>query len=184
MITLTRKTEYALIALTHLAHEAKGTSSGCCSAREIASRYGVPLALLMNVLKQLAQGGLAKSSRGPQGGYSLAKSPDDISLVDIMSTIEGPIHLVNCAGLIHEGDNGHQSKDSNGKTKNCDIMSHCPVGPFIRKVDARLMEFLQNVKLSDLLDDRRHALQMQKKTEQDHASRDNEGTAYAKAMGE
>jgi Rrf2 family protein len=183
MITLTRKTEYALIALTHLAHEAKSSEPGCCSAREIASRYGVPLALLMNVLKQLAQGGLAKSSRGPQGGYSLAKSADDISLVDVMSTIEGPIHLVNCAGLLNEKENCEQGKNHD-KVKNCDIMSSCPVGPYIRKVDARLMEFLQNVKLSDLLDDHRHTIQMQKKNESSTQELDTQGNTYAKAMGE
>ena len=73
MLTLTRKTDYALIALTHLA---QGRDQ-CFSAREIAARYGLPLPLLMNLLKQLAQKGLAKSVRGPRSpvsSFSLANS--------------------------------------------------------------------------------------------------------------
>ncbi len=56
MLTFSRKTDYALIALTHMAYD----RDGCSSAREIAGHYGMPLPLLMNVLKQLAQAGLAQ----------------------------------------------------------------------------------------------------------------------------
>ena len=69
MLSLTRKTDYALIALSHMAHDPEG----CCSAREIATRYRVPLPLLMNILKLLTRRGFAKSARGPHGGYRLVK---------------------------------------------------------------------------------------------------------------
>jgi Rrf2 family protein len=94
MLTLTRKTDYALIALTHLSQN----KESCTSAREIATLYGLPLPLLMNVLKLLGQQGLAKSSRGPKGGYQLARSPNEITLHDIILAVEGPIQLVQCIG--------------------------------------------------------------------------------------
>ena len=75
MLTLTRKTDYALIALTHLAQ----ARERCICAREIAEKYGLPSALLMNLLKQLAQKGLVKSSRGPRGGYTLGAPPGQIT---------------------------------------------------------------------------------------------------------
>lgn len=94
MLTLTRKTDYALIALTHLSQN----KETCTSAREIASLYGLPLPLLMNVLKLLGQQGLAKSARGPKGGYQLALPPGQITLHDIILAVEGPIQLVQCIG--------------------------------------------------------------------------------------
>ncbi len=141
MIVLTRKTEYGLIAMAHMAKE----GGGCHSARDIAERYRVPVALLMNVLKQLAQAGLANSSRGPHGGYSLAKSPEKISLVDIIQAIEGPLHLVICASVYNKDRPA-------GSKKRCAIMKDCPVGPAIRKLDSKLLEFLRQVKLSHVLD--------------------------------
>ena len=143
MLTLTRKTEYGLIALTHMALGQGGVSS----AREIAGRYGVPLALLMNVLKQLAQSGLIHSARGPTGGYSLTLPPEKISLLDIFRAIEGPVHLTYCSGL-KDSDYG-----SNGeKKKRCQIMGNCPVGASIRKVDGRLTEFLEKITLADIIE--------------------------------
>jgi Rrf2 family protein len=115
------------------------------SARDIATQYNVPVALLMNVLKQLAQANLIQSSRGPRGGYALAKSADDISIVDIIQAIEGPLHLVICAS-VYNNDRPADSK------KSCDIMGGCPVGPAIRNLDNKLVEFLGHIKLSNVLD--------------------------------
>src|SRR5690606_10453865 len=81
MLSLTRKTEYALIALFHLARE----SERVCTAREISARYHLPPALLMNVLKCLASGDLLLSTRGAKGGYRLALPPEAISLSAIIA---------------------------------------------------------------------------------------------------
>ncbi len=141
MLAFTRKTDYALIALTHLAQH----PNECNSAREIASRYGVPLPLLMNILKQMTQRGLAQSVRGPRGGYRLATSPDKISLNDIIGAVEGPVQLVQCVDW-------YQNK-ARGKLKTgCDLMAACPVRPTIHRVHARLVEFLAGVTLADVVD--------------------------------
>lgn len=92
MLSFTRKTDYALISLVHIARE-KGQ---CCSAREIASHYGMPMPLLMNILKVLNQHGITRSVRGPRGGYQLAKSPEDITLYEIILAVDGPVALVHC----------------------------------------------------------------------------------------
>ncbi len=141
MLAFTRKTDYALIALTHLAQH----PDECNSAREIASRYGVPLPLLMNLLKVMAQQGLALSVRGPRGGYRLALPPEKISLNDIIVAVEGPVQLVQCVEW-------YQNK-ARGKLKTgCDLMAACPVRPTISRVHARLVEFLSTVTLADVVD--------------------------------
>ena len=139
MLSLTRKTDYALISLAHLAQE----PANCSSAREIASRYHMPLPLLMNVLKLLTQRGLARSVRGPRGGYTLASPASKITLKDIIGAVEGPIHLVRCIPW----------RDHDGvKTKRdpCELMPHCPVGASIHKVHHRLIRFLDEVTLADV----------------------------------
>jgi Rrf2 family protein len=135
MLTLSRKTDYALIALSHLVHD----PNGCTSAREIAGRYNVPLPLLMNILKQLTQKGLAKSVRGPRGGYRLAQPPDQMSLNDIIQAVEGPVHLVHCIEK-HEGE----------QRGDCDLVSCCPVRSPIHRIHDRLVGFLSSVTLADI----------------------------------
>jgi Rrf2 family protein len=91
VFALTRKTDYALIAMTSMAKD-----HGLVSARGLAIRLNLPLPVLRNVLKQLSQGGLINSSRGQHGGYQLARPADRITLVDLIEAIEGPLHLVMC----------------------------------------------------------------------------------------
>jgi Rrf2 family protein len=146
MLTLTRKTEYALIAMCHLAHD----TGGCSSAREMAERYEMPLPLLMNVLKQLAQSGLAQSVRGPRGGYTLALPPNNITLNDIIQAIEGPIHLVQCVS-VRKQDGQKQTATKNDSCV-CERMSLCPVRSSIHRVHHRLVNFLKTVTLVDIVD--------------------------------
>lgn len=140
MLSLTRKTDYALIALAHMARDPEG----CCSAREIATRYRVPLPLLMNLLKLLTRQGFAKSARGPRGGYTLAMSPQDITLYDVIHAVEGPIQLAQCVDY-HEGST--QTMSAGG----CGLMASCPVHSPIQMVHNRLVEFLSSVTLADVV---------------------------------
>lgn len=146
MLTLTRKSDYALIALTHLARD----GDGCSSAREISEQYQMPLPLLMNVLKQLTQRGLAKSVRGPRGGYTLAVSADEITLKDIIQAVEGPISLVRCAPP-NGTDGKAERRKASGKT--CDLVASCPVRSAIHRVHDRLIHFLDDVTLAEVAED-------------------------------
>lgn len=142
MLTLTRKTHYALIALSHLASEPDGFSS----TREIASQYHLPLPLLMNLLKQLTQQELVRSVRGPKGGYTLALPPREITLTSIVRAVEGPIHITQC---VSERD-GQQGDDD---AVECIRMSSCPVRSSLERLHRKMMNYLDSVTLADVIGD-------------------------------
>jgi len=85
VLTLTRKVDYALIGLAHLVESPDRT----VSAREIAQRHGLPLALLMKILKALHQHGVLISTRGVKGGYQIAIDLDHLSLARLIEMVEG-----------------------------------------------------------------------------------------------
>lgn len=132
MLALTRKTEYAIIALTHLARHARTV----VSARDIATQHDVPLPLLMNVLKRLNRCGLLMSVRGAHGGYMLDRSPYEISLADLVAAVEGPVHLVRCA----DPEAGRP----------CNLAGTCPVRGALRRVHNRLHDFFSRVTIAEL----------------------------------
>ena len=94
MLQLTKRTEYGLIAMVHLATPAPEP----VSAREIAETYNVPRRLLAEVLKDLCREGLVESTRGAQGGYALAREAETITFKDVIEAIEGPVSLNVCVG--------------------------------------------------------------------------------------
>src|SRR5436309_8700346 len=84
MLSLSKRTDYALIALAYLAAH----SGRVASAREIAQAYDLPLALLMQILKVLHQQGIVQSTRGTKGGYTLHADLDSLSLHDLIGVLE------------------------------------------------------------------------------------------------
>jgi Rrf2 family protein len=92
MFRLSKKADYGLIALKHLAMHADES----ISAREIASQYHIPAELLAKVLQKLARKGLLVSQHGMNGGYVLARDPARISIVDVVEALEGPISITPC----------------------------------------------------------------------------------------
>ena len=88
-MNISSRCEYACRAVVELArHE---NSDAPITAVNIAERRGIPEKYLVHILLQLKRAGLVKSIRGAQGGYLLAKSPDDITLLDLVQAIDGPI---------------------------------------------------------------------------------------------
>ena len=136
MLALTRKSDYALVALSHMARR-KGQ---LCSAREIAAQYRVPVPLLMNILKTLTNHGLVASVRGSRGGYRLAAPPSSITLQQLVEAIEGPVQLFQCA-----------QADKNGSAGCCQQETSCPIVAPARSVNGRLQEFLSGVTLEEIL---------------------------------
>ncbi|MFP4145797.1 MAG: RrF2 family transcriptional regulator [Phycisphaeraceae bacterium] len=88
MLSLTRKSDYALVALVYLGHRWH-QPAGPSSARSIAETFDMPLPLLMNVLKELASSGLVRSTRGATGGYELGRDPRKIELRQVLHAVEG-----------------------------------------------------------------------------------------------
>jgi Rrf2 family protein len=135
MLQLTKKTEYGLIALTHLAQRV----GSVCSVREICDHYPLPRRLVAEVLKDLCHAQLVESHRGSSGGYSLARMPEAISVGDVVGALEGHPSLTSCASmglyLAHA----------------CGIESVCPIRSPIETLRIELWRLLARTTLRDLL---------------------------------
>ncbi len=93
MIRLSKLADYGIVLLTYFAQEQQAV----LTARELAERSRLPLPTVSKILKALCRGGLVMSQRGVNGGYALARSAKDISVVDIIAAIEGPIAMTECS---------------------------------------------------------------------------------------
>ena len=91
MLKLTKKADYGLIAMRHLACQGK-----TASAKEIADRYRIPLPLLSKVLQTLVRTGLLVSEQGATGGYRLSRDSHEINALEVIRSIDGPIILTQC----------------------------------------------------------------------------------------
>lgn len=96
MLRLSKKADYALIALSYMA--APGQRP-VVSAREMAERHDLPLELLAKVLQRLVQRGLLTSAQGINGGYKLARPAAELSVAQVVEAIDGPLMLTAC----HDG---------------------------------------------------------------------------------
>jgi FeS assembly SUF system regulator len=94
MLRLSKKADYALMAMKHLAIR---TDAASASAREIAEQYDIPVELMAKVLQQLARRGLLTSHQGTRGGYQLSKPSTSISVADIIQAIDGPLTMTSCS---------------------------------------------------------------------------------------
>jgi FeS assembly SUF system regulator len=133
MIRLAKLTDYGLVLMTVIA---RGHSASVHTARDLAVESRLPLPTVSKLLKQLLQSGLLISHRGIKGGYSLAKEPTDISLAEVVTSIEGPIALTEC------------STDISGL---CDLERSCPIKRNQRIVSQVVRGALEKVTLSDLI---------------------------------
>ena len=94
MLRLSKKADYALMAMKHLTVRGDRGSS---SAREIAEQYDIPIELLAKVLQRLVRRGLLESHQGTRGGYKLARVPSMISVADVIQAIDGPVTVTACS---------------------------------------------------------------------------------------
>lgn len=93
MLRFSKKVEYGLIALRHLALLPEGASA---TAREIAEEYGIPAELCAKTLSLLSKAGLARSTEGLRGGYSIGTKPAFISVQSVVEAIDGEQALTEC----------------------------------------------------------------------------------------
>lgn len=135
MLSLTRKCDYALLAIVELAHR----QTDLVSARDMARIIGVPLPVLTNVLHLLVQCGLVASRKGAHGGYALARCPDAITLADIIDAVEGPGRLTMCC----TPEDGVPEED-------CTLTDSCRLKGPIRRVHRGIREYLCGISLSRL----------------------------------
>lgn len=133
MLTLSRKADYALISLAHMAER----QDQVCSAREIAATHDLPLPLLMNILKTLHGHGFLISRRGSKGGYQIGVDLERTSLCELIAVVE-------CAG--GPGDCGCL-----GKTTEDDHLGRRSMYSPVQALQYKLRRFLRQVMLSDLI---------------------------------
>ena len=101
MLRLSKKADYALMAMKHLATRSDNASS---SAREIAEQYDIPLELLASVLQRLVRGRLLVSVQGTRGGYRLGRNASLISVADVIQAVDGPVMVTACSEDDHNCD--------------------------------------------------------------------------------
>jgi Rrf2 family protein len=100
MLRLSKKADYALIAMKHLANRESGATS--TSAREIAEHYDIPIELMAKVLQRLVRTGLLVSTQGTRGGYTLSRSSALISVANVIEAIDGPFTVTACSTDKHD----------------------------------------------------------------------------------
>lgn len=136
MLQLTKRTEYGLIALTHLA----GREGEVTSVREIAEEYHVPKRLLAEVLKELCRTGHLVSHRGANGGYSLSRPADRVTLGEVVAALEGRPSIASCESL------GAFAGGS------CDVEPKCPIRSPMQRIRSGIWNMMQRATLRDLAD--------------------------------
>src|ERR1700735_2511323 len=115
---------------------AKSEGMSMRTARDLAAESKLPLSTVSKLLKQLLQSGLLMSHRGAKGGYILAKAPQDVSVVEIISAIEGPMALTEC------------STDVTGL---CNLEPCCPIKSNQQIINQAVRGVLEKITLSDLI---------------------------------
>jgi len=133
MLRLSKKADYALLALRHMAAAQKST----VASRELAEHYDLPPELLAKVLQQLVRAGLLSSHQGIRGGYGLAKKPSDISVADVIVAIDGPMTVTACSETDHS----------------CDQFSKCNIRDPLWKMKDRILAALAATTVAELASD-------------------------------
>ena len=131
VLRISRKIDYGLRAMIYLASVAQGS---VVPFREIAHQMDVPEDFLAKILKTLVDAGLVRSTRGPHGGYALARASSEVSFLDVIEAVEGPVALNVCL----DGD------DACGHSTCCTMTSVWKLG------QERMLEVYRQARLSEL----------------------------------
>jgi Rrf2 family protein len=134
MLRLSKKADYALIAMKHLALR---PDAGSASAREIAEQYDIPIELMAKVLQRLARRGLVTSHQGTRGGYRLNRPSAMISVAEIIQAIDGPLTVTAC------------STDA----ENCGQYAKCSVRDPLWRIKDRIVSALATCSLQEITTD-------------------------------
>jgi Rrf2 family protein len=134
MLQLSKKVEYALIALRHMAMNANGR---VFTAKEMAESYDISYELLAKIMQKLTKAGIVFSIQGMHGGYSLAKKPNEIHVSRIISIIEE--EKATIAECYAEGG------------ENCSIFDACTIRKPLGKMQHNLNALLENTTLEQIV---------------------------------
>lgn len=127
---LTRRSDYGLRAVFALAQSAE-----LLSAKQIAQEHDLPIAFVKKLLQKLCRAGLVRGTVGKQGGYALARSPEKISVRELLHALEGDLSPVSCLA----------------PDPSCELTSRCVTRPMWKRIDRKIQEALESLSLRDLL---------------------------------
>ena len=132
MLKLSKKTDYALMAIQYMASRG---AARVVNTKEIAEKYNIPVELLAKVLQKLGKKGLIASQNGPKGGYVLAKTPDSISVLSIIQAIEGQVGITEC----YHNEESH-----------CMQMARCNIRTPLRNIQNSIYSLLDSMSIEDM----------------------------------
>jgi FeS assembly SUF system regulator len=141
MLRLSKKADYALMAMKHLAVKTDAAGSST-SAREIAEQYDIPIELMAKVLQRLARRGLLTSHQGTRGGYTLSKPTAAISVADIIQAIDGPLTVTACST----------------EDEQCEQFTKCNVRDPLWRIKDRILSALATCSLAEISTDEPYIL--------------------------
>jgi Rrf2 family protein len=131
VLKLTKKADYALMAMKHLAEHSTKRSH---SAKDVAEAFGIPPEALAKILQRLAKAGLLQSQHGIRGGYTLARAAHTISAFEVIEAIDGPLFITSCVTVRGE----------------CDQTDRCNIREPLRKVNESIEAVLKRIKISHM----------------------------------
>jgi len=134
MLKLTKKADYGLMAMKHLAEHAH---EGAHSAKDVAEAYSIPQEALAKILQRLVKAGLLQSSHGTKGGYVLARDPSKISAFEVIRAIDGPLFITSCITVRGE----------------CDQSERCTIREPLRRVNQSIEDVLRRITISEMKED-------------------------------
>jgi Rrf2 family protein len=134
MLRLSKKADYALLAMRHLAAHADREA---VSARELAETYDIPPELLAKVLQKLVRANLLASHQGIRGGYGLARHASGVSVADVIQAIDGPLTVTACSEFDHS----------------CDQYAKCNVRDPLWRIKDRIVSALSATSVAELATD-------------------------------
>src|SRR6266853_2151529 len=137
MLKLTKKADYALMAMKHLA---ENTDRGARSAKDMADAYGIPPEALAKILQRLAKAGLLHSQHGTNGGYTLARAAHTISAFEVIRAIDGPLFITSCVTVRGE----------------CDQSDRCNIREPLRRVSHGIEELLRSITILEMKEETGH----------------------------
>jgi Rrf2 family protein len=137
MLRFSKKADYALMAMKHLALREDRGSERSSSAREIAEQYNIPIELMAKVLQRLVRRGLLASHQGTRGGYQLARTPAKISVADVIQAIDGPVTVTACST----------------EEVSCEQFAKCNVRDPLWRVRERILSALGECTIAELASD-------------------------------
>ncbi len=132
MIRLSKKVEYALIALQHISQK---NFEELTTARELSEKYKISHELIGKILQKLARENFIKSVQGIKGGYFMAKPIEKINLAEVIEAIEGPLRITECAGEI--------------ESSSCQRFDVCNVKAKVERIQKKIEETFQNIYLGE-----------------------------------